>query len=206
MNLGPPSPVASNGLPGSSDPKVVGRGGPPRPPLFGLSPSGVCRAGEVTSPAGELLPHPFTLADRPSRARPAVCFLRHFPCPCGRWSLATTLPCGARTFLEGLAAPAIASPAPVEGDSTSRPCRSSPMSIVARVERRPCRASPGRADARVDQRSSMYRMWEQVRQRTSSPLRTRVRSWVVISMWHSWQCWLRTPAMADPRPRLRILS
>ena len=29
----------------------------------------------------------------------AVCFLLHFPCPCGRWALPTTVSCGARTFL-----------------------------------------------------------------------------------------------------------
>ena len=33
------------------------------------------------------------------RAPPAVCFLLHFPGPCGRWALPTTLSCGARTFL-----------------------------------------------------------------------------------------------------------
>ena len=30
---------------------------------------------------------------------PAVCFLLHFPEPCGRWALPTTLSCGVRTFL-----------------------------------------------------------------------------------------------------------
>ena len=97
MNLGPPLPAASNGLPGSRRPKPAGRGGPPHPPLFGLSPSGVCRAGRVTSPAGERLPHRFTLT---ASCETAVCFLRHFPYPRGRWALPTTLPCGARTFLE----------------------------------------------------------------------------------------------------------
>src|SRR5205823_10079402 len=29
----------------------------------------------------------------------AVSFLWHFPGPCGRWTLSTTVPCGARTFL-----------------------------------------------------------------------------------------------------------
>ena len=29
----------------------------------------------------------------------AVCFLLHFPCPCGRWALPTTVSWGARTFL-----------------------------------------------------------------------------------------------------------
>ncbi len=96
MNLGPPLPAASNGLPGSRRPKPAGRGGPPHPPLFGLSPSGVCRAGRVTPPAGERLPHRFTLT---ASEETAVCFLRHFPYPRGRWALPTTLPYGARTFL-----------------------------------------------------------------------------------------------------------
>ena len=32
-------------------------------------------------------------------AEPAVCFLWHFPASCLDWPLASTLPCGARTFL-----------------------------------------------------------------------------------------------------------
>ena len=32
----------------------------------------------------------------------AVCFLLHFPDPRGRWALPTTVPCGARTFLQML--------------------------------------------------------------------------------------------------------
>lgn len=37
--------------------------------LFGLAPNGVCQAGSVARTAGELLPHPFTLACAPpSRA------------------------------------------------------------------------------------------------------------------------------------------
>ena len=45
--------------------------------------------------AGELLPHRFTL----TRLRRAVCFLLHFPSPCGALPLGGTLPCGVRTFL-----------------------------------------------------------------------------------------------------------
>jgi len=33
------------------------------------------------------------------RTPPAVCFLWHFPWPCGRWALPTIEPSGARTFL-----------------------------------------------------------------------------------------------------------
>lgn len=66
--------------------------------LCGLAPSGVYRAAAVTCRAGELLPHPFTLTARLSLE--AVYSLWH--CPAGHpgWPLATTLLCGARTFLD----------------------------------------------------------------------------------------------------------
>ena len=67
--------------------------------LFDLAPGGVCLARPVTRPAGELLPHRFTLTAR-AEAREAVCFLLHFPWPHGRWALPITLSCGARTFLQ----------------------------------------------------------------------------------------------------------
>src|SRR5262245_2337341 len=76
-------------------------------PLFGLAPGGVYLAGTVTRPAGELLPHPFTLTS-PARSKPAggvaVWSLWHFPYPPGaeRWALPTTAPCGVRTFLPGM--------------------------------------------------------------------------------------------------------
>ena len=66
--------------------------------LFDLAPSGVYRARPVARPAGELLPHRFTLTAR-AEAREAVCFLLHFPWPRGRWALPITASCGARTFL-----------------------------------------------------------------------------------------------------------
>ena len=37
--------------------------------LFGLAPSGVCRASDVTTGAGELLPHRFTLTSENKRSR-----------------------------------------------------------------------------------------------------------------------------------------
>jgi hypothetical protein len=41
-----------------------------------------------------------TFSPLPARLRrPAVSFLLHFPYPCGRWALPTTLPYGVRTFL-----------------------------------------------------------------------------------------------------------
>ena len=66
--------------------------------LFDLAPSGVYRARPVTRPAGELLPHRFTLTAW-AEAHEAVCFLLHFPWPFDRWALPITASYGARTFL-----------------------------------------------------------------------------------------------------------
>ena len=95
----------SSGLPGS-------RGGPDQPAgasgwsshpsrpcsLFDLAPGGVYLARPVTRPAGELLPHRFTLTS-PGEPDAAVYFLLHFPWPRGRWALPITVSFGARTFL-----------------------------------------------------------------------------------------------------------
>src|SRR5437763_839340 len=64
--------------------------------LLDLAPGGVYRAAAVTCGAGGLLHHRFTLT---GSCEPAVCSLWH--CPAGRpgLRLATTLPCGVRTFL-----------------------------------------------------------------------------------------------------------
>jgi hypothetical protein len=77
--------------------------------LFGLAPGGVFRASPVTWAAGELLPHRFTLTARASERRFAFCGTG----PWGRppWLLASTLPCGARTFLpRASSAPATVQP------------------------------------------------------------------------------------------------
>src|SRR5437660_1269568 len=58
ISLGRPLPDASSNLPGSRARRAAS------PPLFGLSPSGVYRAGGVTASAGALLPHRFTLTAR----------------------------------------------------------------------------------------------------------------------------------------------
>ncbi len=81
------------GLPGD-----VGRAARP---TLGLAPGGVCRAVRVTPGAGALLPHRFTLtcAARSPGWPSAVCFLWHFPAGRPDWPLASTLPCGAPTFL-----------------------------------------------------------------------------------------------------------
>jgi len=47
-----------------------------------------------------LLPHRFTLAGNAVARAPAVCFLLHFPSSHLDWPLASTLPNGARTFLD----------------------------------------------------------------------------------------------------------
>src|SRR6266511_1112418 len=60
--------------------------------------------------AGALLPHRFTLA---AGAWPAaVCSLLHFPAGHPDWPLASTLPCGGRTFLGPWSGTAIARPTP----------------------------------------------------------------------------------------------
>ena len=96
ISLGRRLPVASCDRPGS-------HGGPDQsnkaPCLIllpvgftepGRSPGLLVRSYRTVSP----LP-PGILAD----PRSAVCSLWHFPCPCGRWALPTTVSCGARTFL-----------------------------------------------------------------------------------------------------------
>ena len=65
---------------------------------FGLAPGGVYRATPVTRGAGGLLPHRFTLTPA-AEAPEAVCFLWHYPAGHPGLLLATTLPCGVRTFL-----------------------------------------------------------------------------------------------------------
>ncbi len=102
IHLGLPLPAGSCGLP-------AGSGGQPSDAcagcrlaaaaLLGLAPGGVYRATPVARGAGGLLPHRFTLT---GTWAPAVCFLWH--CPAGHpgLPLATTLPCGVRTFLGGV--------------------------------------------------------------------------------------------------------
>src|SRR5204862_5690266 len=84
--------------------------------LLGLAPGGVCQASRVAPAAGALLPHRFTLTAPAVRRglvpAAAVCFLLHFPGPCGRSGLPTTLSCGARTFLSQLSLAAAVQPTP----------------------------------------------------------------------------------------------
>ncbi len=76
-------------------------------PLLGLAPGGVYRADDVTVVAGALLPHRFTLTcdqlavRRTDPSAVSLCCT----CPSGRpnLALASTLPCGVPTFLDGAA-------------------------------------------------------------------------------------------------------
>jgi hypothetical protein len=150
IHLGLPLPTASCGLPASS-------GGPPSNaragarvspgPLLDLAPGGVCLAAPVTRSAGGLLHHRFTLTVHPAGAgSTAVCFLWH--CPAGHpgWVLPTTLPCGARTFLDEL--PRRGRPADSSASSLrALRARSGPFACARRpppaVRARRCRAAAG---------------------------------------------------------------
>ena len=69
-------------------------------PTLGLAPGGVYRAVPVARAAGALLPHRFNLACAGRGPPSAVCFLWHSPAGRPDWPLASTLPCGAPTFLD----------------------------------------------------------------------------------------------------------
>jgi len=99
IHLRSPLPVTWCGLPAGSDEQssIACAGEVLRRHPFGLAPGGVCRADRVTSNAGGLLHHRFTLA--PTFVV-AVYFLWHFPAGCPGWALPTTLPFGVRTFLD----------------------------------------------------------------------------------------------------------
>jgi len=93
--LGPALPPASSDLPGAVE---AGRSMSP----VGLAPGGVYQAAEVSPGAGALLPHRFTLTEclvACESTHSAVCFLLHFPSGHPAWELPSTLPFGARTFL-----------------------------------------------------------------------------------------------------------
>ena len=96
ISLGRRLPVASSDRPG-------GHGGPDPPdkaPCLILLPVGFTKPGR--SP--DLLVRSYRTVSplppgTPEGPRSAVCSLWHFPYPCGRWALPTTVSCGARTFL-----------------------------------------------------------------------------------------------------------
>src|SRR5690348_8837660 len=66
--------------------------------LSDLAPGGVCLAAPVARRTGGLLHHRFTLTARHAGRRSVLCGTD--PAGCPGWLLATTLPCGARTFLD----------------------------------------------------------------------------------------------------------
>ncbi len=155
--LGRRLPGASSDLPESRDGSgrsvsggPSGRHGEPRrpsgpirsAPLFGLAPDGVYRARPVTRPAGELLPHRFTLTAAQPPRRPGRGGLFSValslsvsirPRPrgreeerSGRWALPTIAPCGVRTFLR------VSTRSRPGGRENRRIPRDSPMSLIRR--------------------------------------------------------------------------
>jgi len=54
IHLGRELPHGSSNLPGGKTGRLIAA-------LFGFAPGGACLARTITRPAGELLPHPFTL-------------------------------------------------------------------------------------------------------------------------------------------------
>jgi hypothetical protein len=102
ISLGPPLPAASCGLPAGSGGQPSNACAAPvtvsgQPSPYDLAPGGVYRAARVTSGAGGLLHHRFTLT---AQYHAAVCSLWHYPAGHPGWALPTTVPCGARTFLD----------------------------------------------------------------------------------------------------------
>ena len=80
--------------------------------LLGLAPGGVCPASSVTRTAVRSYRTFSPLPQSSLRSCVAVCFLWHFPDPCGWWALPTTVSYGARTFLHA-GYPAQRSPGPL---------------------------------------------------------------------------------------------
>jgi hypothetical protein len=83
-------------LPGES---LVAKACGSRTPTFDLAPGGVYLAVVITHVAGAPLPHRFTLTCTRSPEPSAVCSLWHCPARHRDSHFASTLPCGAPTFL-----------------------------------------------------------------------------------------------------------
>lgn len=81
IHLGRELPLGSSNLPGGKTGRLVAT-------LFGFAPGGACLARTVARPAGELLPHPFTLtAGEPAAVYsllrlPGVTSAGRYPAPC----------------------------------------------------------------------------------------------------------------------------
>ena len=67
-------------------------------PLLGLAPDGGCLAVCVTTDAGGLLHHLFTIT-KPNELAGCLLFCGPFPSGHPAWALPSIVPCGARTFL-----------------------------------------------------------------------------------------------------------
>jgi len=97
IHLGLPSPTGSSGLPASRTGRPVARAGALVGALLAL-----LRVGFTEPPRspGTLVVSYTTVSPLPEHRAQAVCFLWH--CPAGHpgLPLATTLPCGVRTFLD----------------------------------------------------------------------------------------------------------
>src|SRR5665213_4293363 len=78
---------------------LVSRACGPRAPTFDLAPGGVYLAISIARHAGALLPHRFTLTCTRLPEPSAVCSLWHCPARHRDSHFASTLPCGAPTFL-----------------------------------------------------------------------------------------------------------
>ena len=76
--------------------------------LLGLASNGVCQAIRITSHAGALLPHRFSLACDRLPDPSAVCSLLHYPLGRPNLALTSILPCEVPTFLD----PVVAEPRP----------------------------------------------------------------------------------------------
>ena len=130
ISLGRRSPDASSSRPGRSDEtgRFVSKSAVPRRRLdrtsscLALLPMGFT---EPDRSPGLLVSSYLTVSPLPAERTPqAVCFLWHFPWPCGRWALPTIAPCGARTFLPPASPQASLDAAASAGRRSSGPLQS----------------------------------------------------------------------------------
>jgi|SRR5215831_3640540 len=110
IHLGFASPRTSSDLPGNLHGPCMQLA--LRVPLFGLAPSGVCRAVTCCHRRGALLPHRFTLA---TLAGSAVYFLLHFP-----WTRIPQVLPGALPWEPGLSSMCVAAHSDCLADSTHK--------------------------------------------------------------------------------------